>query len=41
VPGSRSQGGVDVEIEFITQPCDDVIRIDAPVLVETESRRGS
>jgi GTPase len=32
--------GVDVEIEFITQPCDDVIRIDAPVRVETETRKG-
>ncbi len=32
--------GVDVEIEFIPQPRENVIRIDATVLVESESRKG-
>jgi GTP-binding protein Era len=31
---------VDVEIESTTQPRDHLIRIDAPVLVETESRKA-
>jgi GTPase Era involved in 16S rRNA processing len=40
VPGEQVARGVDFEIEFITEPGDDLIRIDAPVLVEAESRKA-
>jgi hypothetical protein len=38
--GEQVPRAVDVEIESITEPREELIRIDAPVLVETESRTG-